>query len=380
MVIAINITNWSEDFESWNGFYLSPTIQGLSEQFPSAQFLLITDRILTVKKTWPANVKQLSVRPVAKNLFRLRYWLDFCIPKVLRKHKVDLFISVRYCSLRTKVPQLLIIDDLSFLHFPKELKRFDRIVFKQTWLKQLQIATQLFSASALIKKELVEGHGVNEAKIILLPSSPASTFQKLHETNSAQRASEKSLIKNRFTEGKEFFLCGGDDTERLNIMGALKAFSLFKKRQQTGFKLVLSFNEKDSLDRIKKKVATYKYREDVVLLLNDTIKNFHQIVDAAYAWIHPATYESASPQLVNALFAGTPCIVGKETAMQEIVDHAGLFVEPAAIQDLANKMMLIYKDETLRDKLISNGNDRLLLFSQQSTTHSLAQAIKNIVQ
>jgi glycosyltransferase involved in cell wall biosynthesis len=377
MVIGINIIGWSEDFDNWNGFYLTETLSQLAVQFPADHFLLLTDRSLTAKKQLPSNVKQLSVRPVAKNLFRLRYWLDFCIPKVLKKHKVDLFISVRYCSLRTSIPQWLMVDELSFLHFPKELKAFDRLVFKQTWVKQLQIAQQLFSASAFIQQELTEIADAVANKTSILPMAPSPSFKKINDIATNQRLLERSLVKNRFTAGKEYFICLGADTERSNVIGVLKAFSLFKKRQQTGFNLLVVLTDKDSFDRVKKKVATYKYREDVVLLLSEEINNWAALVDAAYASIHPAIYESASPEVLNSLAVQTPCIIGKETAMQEIAQNAGLYFESGDIQDLASKMMLLYKDETLRNQLIDNGKLRMNQFSQEKTTDAIATAIKS---
>ena len=50
---------------------------------------------------------------------------------------------------------------------------------------------------------------------------------------------EKEAIKNKYSEGKEFFLFNSIFPGQEDFIDLLKSFSHFKKRQQSNFKLLL---------------------------------------------------------------------------------------------------------------------------------------------
>lgn len=51
---------------------------------------------------------------------------------------------------------------------------------------------------------------------------------------------EKIKVKEQYTAGTEYFLYAGSFRPGKNLVNLLKAFSLFKKRQQSNWKLVLA--------------------------------------------------------------------------------------------------------------------------------------------
>jgi alpha-1,3-rhamnosyl/mannosyltransferase len=61
--------------------------------------------------------------------------------------------------------------------------------------------------------------------------------------------------------------------------------------------------------------------------------------------------------------------------MPEIGGDAYLYFDADREQDLAEKMMLLYKDETLRARLVANGEQRLALFSWDVSAGHMWQCI-----
>jgi glycosyltransferase involved in cell wall biosynthesis len=52
------------------------------------------------------------------------------------------------------------------------------------------------------------------------------------------------------------------------------------------------------------------------------------------------------------MYCDVPVIVSDSSSMPEVGGPAALLVDPASPEDIATKMMQLYKDESLRNKLI----------------------------
>ncbi len=66
--------------------------------------------------------------------------------------------------------------------------------------------------------------------------------------------------------------------------------------------------------------------------------------------------------------------------MQEIAGDAALYVDPSDHEDIADKMMRIYKDEILRNELIKKGQVIHPRFTWDRTTELLWQSILKAVE
>ena len=65
--------------------------------------------------------------------------------------------------------------------------------------------------------------------------------------------------------------------------------------------------------------------------------------------------------------------------MEEVAKNAALYVDPKSFEDIADKMMLIYKDEKLREGLIGNGRSVVQEYSWQRSGELLWQVIQKTV-
>ena len=108
------------------------------------------------------NILPVITGPKTKNRLLLQYWLNYKVPAVLRKHKVDVFVSIGNCSLRTKVPQCLVINELAFLHYPQ--------FFTRSWFRFHKKNTPGF---------------LNKATIITTAAHPGTTCNSTNEINAS---------------------------------------------------------------------------------------------------------------------------------------------------------------------------------------------------
>jgi glycosyltransferase involved in cell wall biosynthesis len=127
-------------------------------------------------------------------------------------------------------------------------------------------------------------------------------------------------------------------------------------------------------------VKSYKYRSEVKILLDLPETEAAKITAAAYAIVLPALYEGMAIFSFQAMQCGAPVISSRNGAMEEIAGNAALYVDPENFEDIAQKMMLVFKDETFRNKLIDNGKLRVDQLREQHTHDPIWESILNGVK
>ena len=186
---------------------------------------------------------------------------------------------------------------------------------------------------------------------------------------------EKESVKNKYTDGKPYFIYTGSVHPRKNLVNLLKAFSVFKKRQQSNYKLVLAGRLAWKYESFIQDLENYKYRDDVILTGYLDENKLAAVMGAAYAMVYPSLWEGFGVPPLEAMQCDVPVITSSNSAMQEINKEAALYADPENYQDIADKMMLLYKDEKLCIEKISKGREIVQQYSWDKTADLLWKII-----
>ncbi len=74
-----------------------------------------------------------------------------------------------------------------------------------------------------------------------------------------------------------------------------------------------------------------------------------------------------------------PVIVSNTSSMPEVGGEAALLVDPASPDDIAEKMMMIYKDERLRDRMIAAARIEKLRFDWDRSADQIWDSLMKCV-
>jgi glycosyltransferase involved in cell wall biosynthesis len=371
MRIAINISGAIGNIDTQQDNFTAEIINRVINNHPEHEFILVSDVELTGRNGLPQNCIPVYAGSKGKNPITWKWWYGVSIPSVIKKHKADMLVNCDgCCSLRSRIPQLIIISDLSFISFPQFFKKSRVRFFKKNTATFLQKSISVIAVSGFIKNELVKNYGTADEKISIIYSGANENFKPLDDTG-------KILAKEKLTGGKEYFLYTGDIHPVKNLTNLLKAFSIFKKTQQSSMKLVIAGNMAAGYTSFAEKLKDYKYRNDVVMKNNVNGDEVAEILGAAYAFINPSFYEGIGTTVLDAMLCHVPVIISSGSAMQELAGDAALFADPESIPDLAAQMMTVYKDEALRSKLIEKGKLIAAKYSWNTSAELLWQSIEN---
>lgn len=349
-----------EGYES----FLFTMLDHLAGKFPQHQFLYIFDEPYPAKMTFPKNITAVVAGPKTSNSLRLQYWFNYRIPSVLRKYKADVFVCLEgICSLRTKVPQCLLISDLSFLQPSSSAKKTTARFYKKNMPAFLAKAKVIATASEYSKKAISDQYKIAADNITVIHPGVDDNFKPLDWQ-------EQESIREKYADGKSYFLCSGNS----NLINLLKAFTFFKKRQKSSMLLLIAGNTDESF---KKELKTYKLKSEVKLLEYLDNVELAKITASAYATVYPVLYDDIALPPLQALQCQVPLVISETGSLPSVFAEAALYVNPESFEDIAQKMMLVFKDEEGAKGLVQAGNELMKQYQLHKNADLLMQCILN---
>jgi glycosyltransferase involved in cell wall biosynthesis len=369
MVIAVNTRFLQTNkLDSYASFVLE-IFKRIANQQPQHQFVFIFDRRVLTDFGFAKNITSVVISPKVKDIVSSKYWYDIKLPFGLMKYKPDLLVQTTgFCSLTTSIPQLLILQDLAFKHYPNHIAQNQLAYYKYFTQKFIDKSKHIITLSCFSKKDIESSYNVEHNKIGVVHSAARPIFKPLDYNEIEQ-------VKDGYADGRAYFLFVGGFHPRKNLMNVLKAFSLFKKWQRSNMKLLIAGAVAVQYDDILIKLKTYKYKDDIVLLDYVDETKLARITAATYCVLYPSFFEGLSVPIIEAMQCAVPIITSNNSSMPEIGGNAALYVNPDEPNDLAEKMQLIYKDENLRSKLIEKGLRQAATFNWNTATEKVWGAI-----
>jgi len=374
MKIAVNTIFLQKDHLEGYGYFVQEIFCRLAKKYPEHEFIFIFDRPFDQKFIFSSNVKPVIVTPTARHALSFKYWYDVKLPMALRSIKPDVLIQpYGFCSLTTKVPQLLVLHDLAFKHFPEFIPKHHLYYYRAFTKKFLDKAKKIATVSEFSKNDMIQQYKIAPGKINVVFSAAKNIFQSIG-------ISDQQKIKEKYSDGNEYFLFTGGIHPRKNLITLLKAFSLFKKWQRSNMKLLVAGRLAWQYDTVLEKLKTYKYRDDVVLLNYLPEDELANITASAYAMVFPSLFEGFGVPVIEAMQCAVPVITSNTSSLPEIAGSAALYADPNNADAIAKEMLQLYKDETLRSKLIEAGIQQARKFNWDRTADLFWQTITETIR
>ncbi len=347
------------------GWFTYQTLERIVRDHPEHDFIFFFDRPYDPLFVFAPNVMPVVVHPQARHPVLFYIWFEWSIPYLLRKYKIDLFLSPdSFMSLSTRVPTCLVIHDLAFEHYPEHFVLAQRVYWRHFSPLFAHKAARIATVSTFSKNDLIKCYGISESKIDVV-------YNGAHDEYRPLTYDEREAVKKQYTGGCEYFVFAGALHPRKNIVNLLKAFVLFKQRQYTNMKLVIAGRPAWKYEEVEEMKATMPFKDDVIWVGYMNVDELSKLTGGAYALVYASLFEGFGIPILEALQCDVPAIVSNTSSMPEVAGDAALLADPSDPEDIAAKMHLLYKDEALRKKLIVNARIQIRKFSWESSAQKL---------
>jgi len=346
MRIGVNASCVLQDTPADTGNIIRDLLSGLCQSHPEHHFVFFFDQTPPATLQWPENVRTVVVPATGFRNWQQYLWLEWKLVSAIKKQQLDLFLGMDgKIPLRSKVPVHLVISDMGFLHgvagIPVSRQRF----LKKNLVRYIGQAKKVIVLSHTLEQDVLQYAPGAAAKLRVLLPAIDSSYQPL-------QWEDREEVKSTYAGSVEYFVAVGSIHPKNNLMPLLKAFSALKRRLHSNMKLLLVGSETAAGAEITGSLPSYKYRNDVVLIPDADQASLAGIVAGAYALVYTTRFTGVAMPVYAAMQCEVPVIALEGAAAREAGGDAVLFADPENLEDLADKMCLLYKDEELRSRLL----------------------------
>lgn len=354
------------------GWFTYEVIKRVVLNHPEHEFIFFFDRPFAEEFIFASNVKAVVLNPPARHPILWVIWYEFSVALALKKYKADLFISTDgFLSLRTKVPTLLVVHDLAFERYPEHLPFKFRYYLKKFTPLFAKKAAKIVTVSEFSKQEIIHFYQTPPEKIQVIYNGANSKYQPLS-------FEEKQQIKEQYAQGCEYFVFAGAMHPRKNIVRLLKAFALFKRKQRSNMKLLIVGRFAWHSDEIKEVFIQHPYKADVIHYDYMQVDELCKVIGGAYALTFVSLYEGFGIPVLEALQCNVPVIAAFGSSLGEVGGDAALYADPNQIEDINQKMCLLYKEEHMRSALVAQCATQAAKFSWDASALDFYKVMEEI--
>lgn len=372
MKIAVNTRLLLANRLEGIGWFSFQTLKRITKDHPDVHFIYLFDRDFDESFITSNNITPLIIGPQARHPFLYYAWFQWSVKQTLNRLKPDLFLSPDgFLSLGAKTRQLPVIHDINFHHFPQDVSRLSARYYNYFFPKYACAATRIATVSEYSKQDIAKTYGVNPAKIDVVYNGINEFFQPLD-------SSSKNAVKQKWTEGQDYFVYVGSLHPRKNIPNLIRGFNTFKQNGSP-IKLVLAgplFWGKEEIDAA---LNASIYKNDVIFTGRLNNEELNAVLASALAMTMVPRYEGFGIPVVEAMQAGVPVIYSNVSSLPEVAGNAGIAVNQNDPSDIARAMLQMAGDETLRRTCIEKGLVQKQKFSWDKSAHLLWESIEKCV-
>lgn len=291
-------------------------------------------------------------------------WTPVVWPLALRLMKADVAHAQYLIPPLAPCPTVVTIHDVSFLAHPEWFPAKSLRVMRRLIPLSARRATRVVTGSEHAAGEIARLCGVRRERIAVIPYAADERFRP------RDRDTCRAQVKERYGLDAPYLLAVGLLQPRKNLPRLLDAFSQVAA-QVPGLTLAVVGRAGWGAQAVQERIARPDLAGKVKLLGAAPDDDLPLLYGAALALCYPSLYEGFGLPPLEAMACGTPVVASGTTSVPEVVGDAGVLVDPQNVESIADGMVRVVEDDTLREELSRRGLERAQAFSwtQCAQTH-----------
>ncbi len=290
----------------------------------------------------------------------------------LVRHRLDLLHSADFIPPQFGAARSVItVHDLNFIHYPQFLTQDALRYYAGQIGWAVGRADHILADSEQTRQDLLELLNVRPDKVTTVHLAADERFRPLDGPLPALR--QHGLAPN-------YVLFVGTLEPRKNIPTLLAAYRRLLDRQATRAPLVLVGQWGWLASEIPDTIAALDLSSQVRVL--DRVTGADELVElynGAALFVLPSFYEGFGLPALEAMACGTPVVVSDRGSLPEVVQDAGLVVDPEDADAWADAMARVLGDDALRTDLVERGMRRAEGFSWQETARQTLRVYRRVL-
>jgi glycosyltransferase involved in cell wall biosynthesis len=331
-------------------------------------YLFLPDASLAERYREFSNAHPVVLKSRSKLLFD-----QIAIPRALRQYGCDVVINLKHSvPLFAPTPAIFVMHGADWLAFPQNYYFFDRMYHKVSLPLFCRKADKIISVSH-------DATRIAVSRLKLPPSKVATVYHgfrtDFHRVQDPERVAQ---VRARYKLPERFILYVGRIYPMKNVRGLVEAFA--KLRDRIPHSLVISGIKHYKTEPDFAAIDKYSLHDRVIPTGFVEEEDLPVLYSMAEAFVLPSLYEGFGIPLLEAMACGCPIVTSTQGSCPEVVDGAGVLVNPRDSSDIAEGIYKVLTDRELAAGLVAKGYARVAQFSWEKCARETLDVIASVVK
>lgn len=248
------------------------------------------------------------------------FWLHFYLPKILKKHKIDVFWSTLFLlpynfKKRIQIPCLLNIHDVNAWMFPKTMKYWENIYLKLFTKNSLKNADMIlclsYTTQNLLLKYFKDIENLEKKLKVIYPG-----IIEPHKT--------KKPFYFPISSGSHFYLAVGTIEPRKNFETLIKAYIEAQKEYNYLPSLIIAGKPGWKMTPLLEKLCKNELKNhNIYFFQSPKIEELYWLYENCSVFFYPSIYEGFGLQILEAAYFKKVQVLSNIEIFKEI----GMYLE-----------------------------------------------------
>ena len=278
------------------------------------------------------------------------YWRSYGISHQLLQNRADIYHGLSnelpFNIHNTGIKTVVTIHDVIFRKHIEQYPWIDRQFYHAKTKYAVKHADKVIAVSEETKRDLIELYAVSENKIAVVYQSVNPIFYDSTLRNTSID------IHTKYNLPKKYVLNVGSFYPRKNQAALIEAFDAIKHEVEEDLVLVGSTGNVKAIQAL---IADKKLEQRVHIVSNVTNEDMPALYQQASVFVFPSLHEGFGVPVLEALFSRTPVVATKGGAIEEAAGKNSLLINPTSIDEMADSMLQVLKNDALRQEMITAG-------------------------
>lgn len=271
-------------------------------------------------------------------------------------------------------PGVLTIHDLQHLHYPQFFSEAEYEERERLYRESAERAAHVICISEFTRQHVHRQYGIPLEKMSAVWNIPSrNVWHPLKE-------STKVAMLERMGLKGQFFFYPAHCWPHKNHERLVEAFHRITSELPGDLKLVMTGNPFPEDHPAVALIRDYDLSSRVMHLGYRSPLEMRALFQGCLALVFPSLFEGFGMPVAEAMIAGKPVLCSNVTSLPELAGNAALTFDPNKVEEIAQSMLDVATDATLRQTLANAAIDRRSLFSARRSaimTMSIYQRVYN---
>lgn len=300
----------------------------------------------------PSFLEGLPARVVTVRSVRHLWWEQIVLPRLIRELELDVFHAPASVGLPLGKPcaYVLTVHDVIGQAAPHLVARASPLARLHHRARQriaLRRADAIITESNHAKRDIARWLSVPPERMTVIRGGVDARFRVFESTAAVTE------VTARYGLARPYLLYVGGFDRRKNVGALIEAYSLSRAREAADLVLVGALGAEG--EALSRKAAALAVGTQAVFLGYVSDEDLPALYNGAALFVYPSLYEGFGLQLVEAMACGVPVIAANRTALPEVLDGAGVLVDPEDPVALAEAIDAVVFDQALAARLREQG-------------------------